>query len=153
MREAEDFKCRDRIASYAAVGHMGGAEVGVQMDCAQDGPRIKRWRMNKQGARIEDSRRLTPGEFDGVWNQLDASGWANLKDCTNGTGGKRDPIYQFDIKDDMNKASFSCQSQTMPFPYNTIVDPLDVAAQKGKKELGNDEPDELEKYEQRDKQK
>jgi hypothetical protein len=153
MREAQDFNCRERIASYVAMHHMGGDEVGVQMDCMAAGPRIKRWRMDKQGVKIEDVRKLTPGEFDAVWREIEGTGWQNQKDCGNGTGGKRDPIYTFDIKDDQHKNSFQCQSQTMPYPYNTIVDPMDVASQKGRKQLGDDEPNDLKKYDKRDKQK
>ncbi len=152
MRESQDFSCRERIASYVATHHMGGDEVGVQMDCAEAGPRIKRWRMDKQGARIQDSRKLTPGEFDAVWREIEGAGWQNLKDCGNGTGGKQDPLYTFDVKDDQHKATFQCQSVTMPYPYNTIVDPMNVSSQKGRKELGDDEPKEL-KNDRRDKQK
>ena len=78
-----------------------------------------------------------------MWREIDGTGWPNLKDCGNGTGGKQDPIYTFDIKDDQNKSSFQCQSREMPYPYNTIVDPLDMQSQKGGKQLGDDEPADL----------
>ena len=139
--EAMDFRCHERIASYVAAHHMGGSEIGVQLDC-KNGPEIKRWRVDKNGARKEDGRPLTPEEFDRAWQQIAGTGWENLQDCRNGTAGKQEPLYQFDIKDDQNTASFSCQSRSMPYPYNGIVDPLDaLAAQKG--QLGDDEPDEL----------
>jgi hypothetical protein len=152
MREAVDFQCRDRLASYVATKHLGGDEVGVQMDCGEKGPRIKRWRMDKQGKRIGDEHAMSPSEFDSVWRELDGTGWANLRDCGNGTGGARDPIYTFDVKDDQNKATFQCQSRTMPFPYNSIVDPLDVAAQRNQKQLGDDEPADLKALEKKQKQ-
>jgi len=142
-RETQQFSCRGRIASYAVVHHLGGEELGVQIDCAQVGPRIQRWRTDKIGTRQEDARSMTPGEFDDVWREIDGTGWPNLRDCTNGTAGKRDPIYMFDVKDDQNQSSFQCQSQSMPFPYNAIVDPLDVAAQHGVRQLDNTgDPDE-----------
>ncbi len=150
--EAQDFQCKDRLASYVVSHHMGGDEVGVQMDCS-NGPQIKRWKIDKAGTRLEDARSLTPREFDKVWAELNGSGWEYLKDCANGTAGERDPIYVFDVKDDQSKASFQCQSQSMPYPYNTIVDPLDVAAQSGRKQLGDPEPAELKKYEKKDMQK
>ncbi|MBA2538003.1 MAG: hypothetical protein H0V17_00080 [Deltaproteobacteria bacterium] len=143
MRESVDFRCRDRLASYVATKHMGGEEIGVQMDCVERGPRIKRWRMDRQGKRVNDEHSMSPTEFDSVWRELDGTGWPNLRDCGNGTGGKQDPIYTFDIKDDTNKATFQCQSRTMPYPYNSIVDPLDVAAQRDQKQLGDDEPADL----------
>ncbi|HEX4417426.1 MAG TPA: hypothetical protein VH165_05975 [Kofleriaceae bacterium] len=142
-RETERFQCRNRIASYVANHHMSGDELGVQIDCAQAGPRIRRWKSDKVGNRQEDAHGLTPGEFDTIWKEIDGTGWPNLRDCSNGTGAKQDPLYQFDIKDDQNQASFSCQSQSMPYPYNDIVDPLDLAAQQGRKQLGDDEPAEM----------
>ncbi|CAN5754529.1 hypothetical protein BH11MYX2_BH11MYX2_33490 [soil metagenome] len=151
--EQQDFACKDRYASYIATNHLGGSEIGVQMDCADQGPRIKRWRIEKAGNRLEDARAMTPGEFDDLWAKIDASGWAYLKDCENGTAGKHDPIFVFDVKDDQQTNSFQCQSQQMPFPYNTITDPLDVAAQKDNKQLGDPEPDDLKKLDKKDLQK
>jgi len=150
LAEQEDFQCKDRLISYVVSGHMAASELGVQMDCA-DGPKIKRWKVDKQGKRVDDVRVMTPGEFDKVWREVDGTGWVNLKDCENGTGGKHDPIYVFDIKDDQNKSSFQCQSQTAPYPYNGLVDPLDVAAQQGRPQLGDDEPAEAKALEKKPK--
>jgi hypothetical protein len=151
--EQQRFQCRDRIISYIAAHHMGGSEIGVQMDCHEQGPRIKRWRTDKSGNRQEDARSMTPGEFDKVWNAIDGTGWPNMRDCTNGNGGKSAPVYTFDIKDDTNQASFSCQSNTMPYPYNDLVDPLDAAAANGKGQLGDDEPQQLKDLEKKQKDK
>ncbi len=140
--ERQPFACKDRLVSYVVSHHMGGDELGVQMDC-KEGPRIKRWRTDKTGTRQDDARSLTPGEFDKVWAEVDGTGWPNLKDCGNGTAGKQDPVYVFDVKDDQNTATFQCQSQSMPYPYNDIVDPLDLAAQHGRGQLGDDEPADL----------
>lgn len=142
-RESQAFDCRDRVASYLATKHISGDEIGVQIDCAQAGPRIKRWKSDKAGARKEDARALTAGEFDKIWAEIDGTGWPNLRDCANGTLGKSDPVYVFDVHDDQNKASFQCQTRTVPYPYNGITDPLDFAAQQGKSQLGDDEPAEL----------
>lgn len=141
-RATQKFDCRGRSARYVAAHHIAGNEIGVEIDCAA-GPRIRRWRVDKAGTRQEDARSMTPGEFDRVWKEIDGTGWTYLHDCTNGTGGKQDPVYAFDIKDDQNQASFQCQSQSMPYPYNAIVDPLDSAAQAGRRQLGDDEPAEL----------
>jgi hypothetical protein len=152
-REAQRFDCRGRRASYMAAHHLAGDEIGVQIDCADAGPRIKRWRTDRSGTHQEDARSMTPGEFDKLWREIDGTGWPNLRDCNNGTGGKRDPIYVFDIKDDQNQASFQCQSQSMPYPYNGIVDPLDLAAQQGRRQLGDDEPAEMKALDHKDKQR
>ncbi|HWU90691.1 MAG TPA: hypothetical protein VN253_25670 [Kofleriaceae bacterium] len=150
-REAQDFQCHDRAASYTATRHMAGDEIGVQIDCAAAGPRIKRWKTDRNGARIEDARSLTPNEFDRVWRELAGTGWENLKDCTTGTLGKQDPVYVFDVRDDQNQATFQCQTKTLPFPYNGIADPLDVAAQRGRGQLGDEEPADLKALDQKAK--
>lgn len=152
-REAQRFDCRGRRASYTVAHHMADDEIGVQIDCADAGPRIKRWRTDKKGKRQEDARALTPGEFDKVWREIDGTGWPYLHDCGNGTGGRHDPIYMFDIKDDQNTAAFQCQSQSMPYPYNDLVDPLDLAAQAGRRQLGDDEPAEMKAIDRKDKQR
>ncbi|MBX3161449.1 MAG: hypothetical protein KF773_36145 [Deltaproteobacteria bacterium] len=141
-REIQPFKCHDRSVSYTAAKHLAGQELGVLLDCAEAGPRLQRWKMDKSGTRVEDARNMTPREFDDIWRQIDGAGWPNMRDCT-GSGKKQDPVYTFDVKDDQNKATFQCQAATMPFPWNTIVDPLDAAAQRSGKQLGDDEPAEL----------
>ena len=67
----------------------------------------------------------------GVERDRRARAGRTCKDCTNGTLEKRDPVYQFDVKDDENKASFSCQTREVPYPYNDIIDPLDLARAAG----------------------
>ena len=152
-REQESFACRERAASYIATNHIGGDEIGVQIDCTDAGPRIKRWRTPKTGARQEDSRQLTPGEFDKIWAEIDGTGWPNLRDCTNGSLAKGDPVYVFDIKDDSNKASFQCQTREVPYPYHDISDPLDMAASQGRGQLGDDEPADAKAIDKKDRQK
>ena len=122
------FDCRDRSASYLATHTMGG-DVGIQMDCKEQGPRLLQWRTGSDGKRIEKSRVMTPAEFDKIWNQIDATGWPNMQDCT-GSGKADDPVYQFMVSDDQNHASFSCQAREMPYPYNDISDPLLMAASR-----------------------
>ena len=151
--EAQDFSCKDRVISYIVTKHIAADEIGVQMDCAQHGPRIQRWKIDKQGTRVEDARNITPGAFDDVWRQIAGSGWENLKDCTTGTLGDCDPVYVFDVKDDQNQASFQCQTKPpVPFPYNTLIDALDVEAQKGG-QLGDDEPAEMKALDKKDMQR
>lgn len=151
--ESQMFACKDRAVNYTVTGHMAGAEIGVQMDCIEQGPRIKRWKVDAHGTRTEDARGMSPAEFDDVWSQIAGVGWENLKDCTNGTDGKNDPLYRWAIKDDQSSNAFQCKSATVPFPYNSLVDPLDMAAQNGGKQLGGDEPTELEKSDKKAKQK
>jgi hypothetical protein len=152
-REQQTFDCRSRSASYMATKHISGDELGVLIDCAEVGPRIKRWKVDKAGTRTEDARSITPGEFEKVWKEIEGTGWPNLRDCTNGSLEKRDPVYVFDIKDDQNQVSFQCQTREMPYPYNDITDPLDLAASQGKGQLGDDEPADAKKLDKKDRQK
>jgi len=142
-REAVGFDCKQRMASYTTAHHMSGDEIGVQLDCAEKGPRITRWKADRGSARLEDSHPISPVEFERVWAEVDGTGWRNMTDCANGSGDKRDPLYQFDIKDEVDHKQFTCQGATMPYPYNDLVDPLDLASQQGRKQLGDDEPAEL----------
>ncbi len=151
--ESINFNCRDRRVSYIATKHIGGDELGVQMDCAETGPRIMRWKTDKQGQRTEDSHALSPSDFDRTWKEIDGTGWENLKDCTNGSLEARDPVYVFDVKDDQNQASFQCQTREVPYPYNDITDVLDVMALKGQKQLGDDEPADAKALDHKDMQR
>jgi hypothetical protein len=153
QREQQAFNCKERSASYVVVGDISGDERGVLLDCAEAGPRIKRWKTDKQGTRQEDTRAVTPGDFDKAWAQVQGTGWENLRDCTNGSLEKRDPVYQFDIKDDENKATFSCQTREVPYPYFDITNPLDMLGSQGRKQLGDDEPADLKALDKKDKQR
>jgi hypothetical protein len=150
---AADFQCKERSVSYMATKHISGDEVGVLMDCAEAGPRLKRWRQDKAGKRDEDVRFISPKEFDKTWGEIAGIGWENLKDCDNGTLGKSDPVYVFDVKDDQNKASFQCQTKTVPYPYFDITNALDLAATQGRKQLGDDEPADAKALDRKDKQR
>jgi len=153
QREQQAFNCKDRSASYVVVGDISGDERGVLLDCADAGPRVKRWKTDKHGTRQEDSRAVTPGDFDKTWAQVQGTGWENLHDCTNGSLEKRDPVYQFDVKDDENKASFSCQTREVPYPYFDITNPLDMLGSQGGKQLGDDEPADMKALDKKDKQR
>src|SRR5213075_3236199 len=93
--DMQSFACKNRYASYVATGHISGDELGVQMDCAEAGPRIKRWRTDKAGKHEEDAHPITPNDFEKAWKEINGTGWENLHDCTNGSLEKRDPVYQF----------------------------------------------------------
>ena len=128
LRQNADFDCHDRVASYVVVGSLTAAEVGVQVDCAEKGPRVRRWTVTKDGTRDEYEGSMTVGDFDRMWDKIDGAGWKYLKDC-DGTGQPDDPVYSFDVKDWNGSASFECTNAgDLPYPYNTIVDELDFKA-------------------------
>jgi hypothetical protein len=149
-REMQPFDCRNRLATYVAHKPIQGDEAGVSIDCADAGPRLSRWK-TVNGKRTADERHLQPIEFDKIWSQIDATGWPLLKDCTNGSLGKRDPIFTFEVHDDQNASKFKCQTLEVPYPYFDLVNPLDAAANEGRKDLGGD--DDVDKPDQRGKMK
>jgi len=122
-----NFQCNDRKAAYFVVGSMTGNEAGVELSCAKAGPTISRYTVDKSGTKAEDSRAISPGEFDASWTRIDGAGWRNLGDCA-GDKGKNVPVYQFDISDDEGKASFECDALHPDFPYGSIVQELDDLA-------------------------
>lgn len=128
---AEDdsmFQCKSRAVSYIVTGGIGGDEVGVAIDCQDAGPRVRRWKVERDGTRAESAKSLTPGEFDDIWARVDGTGWRNIKDC-DGATAKGDPIYTFDAKDWNATSSFSCSGRgALPFPYGNLIDELDQAA-------------------------
>jgi hypothetical protein len=152
-REMVDFDCRERSASYIATGHLAASELGVMLDCAETGPRIRRWKVDKNGQRIADEHALSPSDFNKTWKEIDATGWTYLKDCSNGSLEKSDPVYVFDIKDDSNKATFQCQTRDVPYPYNDITDVLDLMAAQGRGQLGDDESADMKALDKKDKQR
>src|SRR5207253_10907400 len=113
----------------------------------------KRWKTSKLGQRVEDTHNITPGQFDKVWAEIDGTGWPYLKDCANGSGEKRDPVYVFDIKDDQNSSSFQCQTREVPYPYFDITNALDFVANQGRKQLGDDEPADAKALDKKDRQR
>jgi hypothetical protein len=150
--EREPFNCKARSATYQAAKHISGDELGVLLDCEAAGPRVKRWKTSRDGKHVEDTRAITPGEFDHAWKEIEGTGWPNLHDCANGSLEKGDPLYSFEIKDDENSAKFECQTRVMPYPYNDITDPLDMLANKGK-QLGDDEPADAKALDKKDRQR
>lgn len=121
-----NFDCKDRKASYFVVGAMAAPEAGVAIECAS-GPLVRRWTVDRDGTEVEDSKPLTPGEFEDVWKRIEGVGWRNLDDCPPEGGGDV-PVYQFDLADYNGSASFQCDALRPPFPWITLVDELDQLA-------------------------
>jgi len=123
-----NFDCRDRAASYVVVGSLVASELGVMVDCRDQGPRIVRWTSTDAGNRVEQAASLTVGDFERLWDKIEGAGWKYLKDC-DGTGAAGDPMYTFDVVDWNGQASFACtHGGPLPFPYHIIVDELDLSA-------------------------
>ncbi len=125
--DLENFDCKERRAAYVATGTFAGREVGVVIDCAERGPRVKKWRLLGEGddrKTIEHS--LTPGEFDTLWEKLESTGWRQLEDCDNPDAVEGDPEYKIGIKDHALAVAVTCAGKELPFPYNRLVNELDL---------------------------
>lgn len=125
------FSCDDRRVAYIGTGLFAGPEVGVVISCAERGPQIRRWVvLDESGSKQDGARSLTPGEFDELWTKIDGTGWHNLSDCDNPNAGDGDPSYKIGIKNQQMAVSLSCTGNPLPFPFDRIVNELDLLVGK-----------------------
>lgn len=124
-----EFACKDRRAAYIVTGSFAGPEVGVVMDCAEVGPRISKWIvLDEDGDRRTMEHSLTPGEFDALWDKIESTGWRHLGDCDNPQAAEGDPAYKIGVKDHVLAVTMNCAGKELPFPYNRLVNELDLKA-------------------------
>ena len=123
----KSFACDKRRIAYIATNHFAGPEVGVVVDCAERGPRIKRWVViDKDGGKSTNEHSLTTAEFEDLWEKVDSTGWRNLTDCDNPEMVEGDPLYRFGIKQQDDATSLTCGGKTLPFPYDRLTNELDL---------------------------
>jgi hypothetical protein len=131
-----DFECRGRRAEYMVVGGFVAPEAGISMICDHERPMLTVWRVDQGESRSERDHPLSPGQFDDTWEKIDSTGWRYLdKDCPGSTAQKKvkkgrapDPLYTIDVGDHSVNASFTCGAKELPFPYNQLVNELDLLA-------------------------
>lgn len=127
--DEQEFQCKDRRVAYIVTGSFAGPEVGVVVDCAEHGPRIHKWVvLTVQGDRKTMEHSLTPAEFDELWKRIESTGWRHLGDCDNPAAVEGDPEYKIGVKDDVLSKSMVCHGKELPFPYNRMVNELDLKA-------------------------
>ena len=123
----KSFDCDARRIAYIATNHFAGPEVGVVVDCAERGPRIKRWVViDEDGGKSTNEHSLTTAEFEDLWEKVDSTGWRNLTDCDNPEMVEGDPLYRFGIKQQDDATSLTCGGKTLPFPYDRLTNELDL---------------------------
>ncbi len=126
--DLSDFECNDRKVDYMVVGGFVADEAGVSMHCQSGTPTIVKWHL-EEGKRIEQSAPLTGEQFDAAWEKVDSTGWRHMKtECNNPDATPSDPAYVMDVGDYAKSMSFSCNGKTLPFPYDRIVNELDLRA-------------------------
>ena len=124
-----NFECLQRSSEYMVVGGFAAAEAGVSMLCDEGRPRIVKWTADESGHRTKVTHALTGAEFDEVWGKIDATGWRFLgKKCPNPGAGKKDPIYTIDVGDAKTRVDLTCVGKELPFPYDRLVNELDLRA-------------------------
>ncbi len=134
--ENVDFECRGRRAEYMVVGGFVAPEAGVSMVCDNDRPMLTVWRVDQGESRSEKDHPMSPGQFDDTWEKIDSTGWRYLdKECPGSTARKKprkgqaaDPLYTIDVGDHGTSSSFTCGARELPFPYNQLVNELDLQA-------------------------
>jgi hypothetical protein len=128
-RNLADFECNDRRAEYMVVGGFVADEAGVLMKCSDNGPELEKWRLGENGDRIASTHLLTAEQFEATWEKIDSSGWRFLdEDCDNPEAAVDDPAYTLDIGDSQLGVSLTCSGKKLPFPYDRIVNELDLRA-------------------------
>ncbi|HEU5055705.1 MAG TPA: hypothetical protein VFU21_04245 [Kofleriaceae bacterium] len=134
--ENAEFECRGRRAEYMVVGGFVAPEAGISMICDNDRPMLTVWRVDQGQSRSERDHALSAGQFDDTWEKIDSTGWRYLdKECPGSTAQKKvkkgrapDPLYTIDVGDAQVSASFTCGAKELPFPYNQMVNELDLLA-------------------------
>ena len=126
--ETTPFECNSRRAEYLVVGGFVAPEAGISMVCDGGGPRIITWRVEPGDDRVEQTHALSAEQFEATWEQVDSTGWRFLdKECGN-PKRKGEPIYTIDIGDHASQVSLSCVGKELPFPYDRLVNELDLRA-------------------------
>ena len=79
--------------------------------------------------RDETTSRLSADQFDTLWDQIDSSGWRHVaENCNNPNAKDGDPAYIIEVGDHALTVTLSCDGMTLPFPYDSIVNELDLKA-------------------------
>lgn len=122
-----NFNCADRRIAYIATGGFAGPEVAVVADCAESGPRIKKWIvMDDAGTRKDGAHSLTGGEFDDLWEKIESTGWRNLGDCDQTEAREGEPLYRFSVANNQVNKDLLCAGKVLPFPFDRIANELDL---------------------------
>ncbi len=129
LETVNEFECHDRTVGYMMTGGFVAPETGVTVSCSGDRVKLETWRVtDKQGTRKEAAKEMSQYEFEELWKKIDSAGWHNLEDCDNPDAADDDPVYTIDVSDDTASVSLSCQGKELPFPYDRLVNELDLKA-------------------------
>jgi hypothetical protein len=123
-----DFKCNGRSASYNAVGTLMYQQVDITLSCERDLPKVVQTFLSDEGTEQVRSGVIPVSSWEQSWSNFTNAGWRNLQDCVNPSAGAREPLYTFSVADSDYQNTFTCQGNSLPFPYDTLLQALDSAA-------------------------
>lgn len=127
-RDLSQFECNERMISYMVAGGFAAEEAGVTVQCDGENPRLITWRVD-DGQRSEKSNPLSGDQFDTLWKNIDSTGWRHVEqDCKNPSAKDGDPAYIIEVGDYALTATLNCDGTSLPFPYDRIVNELDLRA-------------------------
>lgn len=127
-RDLSQFECNDRMMAYMVAGGFGAEEAGVTVQCDNKNPRLTKWRL-EEGERTEATHYLSGEQFDTLWKHVDSTGWRHVdQDCKNPEASDGDPAYLIEVADHAMNVTLNCDGTTLPFPYDRIVNELDLRA-------------------------
>ena len=112
--------------------HISGDEVGVQMDCKEAGPRIKRWRTDKLGNRQDDTHSITPRRVRATCGTRSTAPAGRTSTIARTAAARRAIRSTCSTsRTTRTRRRSRARPATMPYPYNDITDPLDLARAAG----------------------
>ena len=127
-RDLSQFECNDRSISYMVAGGFAAEEAGVTVECSGENPRLTTWRLD-DGQRSEKSNPLGGEQFDTLWKNIDSTGWRHVDpECKNPNAKDGDPAYIIEVADHAMTVTLNCDGTSLPFPYDRIVNELDLRA-------------------------
>ena len=127
-RDLSQFECNARVVAYRVTGGFAAEEAGVRVECDGKNPRLTQWRLD-EGERSEGVHPLSGEQFDTLWGNVDSTGWRQVdQDCENPNASDGDPVYHIEVADQALKVTLECAGKTLPFPYDRMVNELDLRA-------------------------
>lgn len=128
-RGLDDFSCDQRRIEYLVAGGFVADEAGVSVECSNDDPRITKWHLGGGGERVSATNQLSADQFEALWSKVDSTGWRHLdEECHNPGAAEGDPVYSIEVVDHSTRRSYTCTGKELPFPYDRLVNELDLRA-------------------------
>jgi hypothetical protein len=121
------FQCKDRVVEYVVAGGFAADKLGITIACTDGGASLVKWRV-VDGAEQRAEDALGIGEFEDLWERIESTGWRQLVSCDNPAAAPGDPVYAFHISDHSHEARVTCTGKQLPFPYDRLVNELDLKA-------------------------